>query len=51
MKQYEQKIELFFELKGTPNSSRESYWRRMRAFLNYMQKIKRPIEEMNHEDI
>jgi integrase/recombinase XerD len=51
MKQYEQKIELFFELKGTPNSSRESYWRRMRAFLNYMQKIKRPIEEMNHENI
>jgi integrase/recombinase XerD len=51
MKQYEQKIELFFELKGTPDSSRESYWRRMRAFLNYMEKIKRPIEEITHEDI
>ena len=51
MKHYEQKIELFFELKGTPISSRESYWRRMRAFLNYLQKLKRPIEEMTHEDI
>jgi integrase/recombinase XerD len=51
MKQYEQKVELFFELKGTPDSSRESYWRRMWAFLNYMQKIKRPIEELNHKDI
>ncbi|SEN88384.1 hypothetical protein SAMN05192533_1281, partial [Mesobacillus persicus] len=29
MNQYEQKVELFFELKGTPDSSRESYWRRM----------------------
>jgi integrase/recombinase XerD len=51
MKQYVQKVELFFELKGTPDSSRESYWRRMCAFLNYMQKIKKPIDEMNHEDI
>jgi integrase/recombinase XerD len=51
MKQYEQKVKLFFELKGTPDSSRESYWRRMWAFLNYMQKIKRPIEELNHKDI
>jgi integrase/recombinase XerD len=51
MKQYVQKVELFFELKGTPDSSRESYWRRMFAFLNYMQKIKKPIDEINHEDI
>jgi integrase/recombinase XerD len=51
MKQYVQKVELFFELKGTPNSSRESYWRRMWAFLNYMQNIKRPIEELSYDDI
>jgi integrase/recombinase XerD len=51
MKQYEQKVELFFELKGTPDSSRESYWRRMRAFLNYMLNIKRPIKELSHDDI
>jgi integrase/recombinase XerD len=51
MKQYVQKIELFFELKGTPDSFRESYRRRMWAFLNYMQNIKRPIEELSPDDI
>lgn len=51
MKQYDQEIELFFELKGTPDSTRESYWRRMRVFLNYMKELKRPIEEMTFEDI
>jgi integrase/recombinase XerD len=51
MKQYEQKVELFFELKGTPDSSRESYWRRMRAFFISMQDQKKPLEEMTEEDI
>lgn len=51
MKQYEQKVELFFELKGTPDSSRESYWYRMRAFLNYLQVQNKPVEEMTEEDI
>ena len=41
MKHFEQKIELFFELKGTPDSSRESYWRSMRAFLTYLEKYKK----------
>jgi integrase/recombinase XerD len=51
MDPYEQKVELYFELKGTPDSSRESYWRRMRAFLNYMLDRRKPVEEMTHEDI
>lgn len=51
MKQYDQKIELYFELKGTPYSSRESYWRRMRAFLSYMDGQNRSIEDMNENDI
>jgi integrase/recombinase XerD len=51
MNQYEQKVELYFELKGTPDSSRESYWQRMHAFLIYMQEMKRPIEEMTEENI
>lgn len=51
MKQYEQKVELYFELKGTPDSSRESYWRRMQAFLIYMQDRQMPIEDMTQEDI
>jgi integrase/recombinase XerD len=51
MKQYEQKVELYFELKGTPDSSREFYWRRMQAFLIYMQDRQKPIEDMTQEDI
>jgi integrase/recombinase XerD len=51
MNQYEQKVELYFELKGTPDSSRESYWRRMNAFLFYMDERNCPIEEMKVEDI
>ncbi|SDF46720.1 hypothetical protein SAMN04488499_10511, partial [Sporomusa acidovorans] len=37
MKNYEQEINLYFELKGTPESSRESYLRRMQAFITYIQ--------------
>lgn len=51
MKQYEQKVELYFELKGIPDSSKESYWRRMRAFLLFMKDHNRLIEEMNEDDI
>ncbi|WP_209121790.1 phage integrase N-terminal SAM-like domain-containing protein [Alkalihalobacillus sp. BA299] len=51
MKQYDQKIELYFELKGTPESSRESYYRRIQAFLSFMQELDRPIYDINQEDI
>jgi integrase/recombinase XerD len=51
MNQYEQKIELYFELKGTPESSRESYGRRMRLFLTFMKKFNRSIEDITFEDI
>ncbi|MGG0720396.1 phage integrase N-terminal SAM-like domain-containing protein [Robertmurraya massiliosenegalensis] len=51
MEHYDQKIELYFELKDTPLSSRESYWRRMQAFLSYMHKLGKPIERINEEDI
>jgi integrase/recombinase XerD len=44
-------VELYFELKGTLDSSREFYWRRMNAFLIYMHERNRPIEEMKVEDI
>lgn len=51
MSQYEQDIELYFELRGTPESSRESYWRRMRAFLAFLQERNKPIHEINERDI
>lgn len=51
MKQYDQKINLYFELKGLPESSQESYSRRMRAFLKYMNESNKIIENVTLEDI
>lgn len=51
MNEYIETIELYFELKGTPESSQESYLRRIRAFLIYMQDLKRPIDDMIEKDI
>jgi len=51
MNQYEQEIALYFELKGTPDSSKESYSRRMLAFLKFMQEQQRPIADINENDI
>lgn len=51
MNQFDQKIELYFELKGTPDSSKESYFRRMRAFLSFLEDLNRPVNEINEEDI
>lgn len=51
MNPYDQKIELYFDLKNTPESSRESYGRRMRAFLKFMRDLHRPIESLTEEDI
>jgi integrase/recombinase XerD len=51
MNQYDQEIELYFELKDTPESSRESYWRRMRAFLAFLQERNKPIHDFNERDI
>jgi len=51
MKHYEQEIDLYFELKGTPDSSRESYLRRMRAFINFMQARHKCMEDVAECDI
>ncbi len=48
---YNQKIELYFELKGTPHSTRESYFRRIQAFFVYLEKQNTPIQELKEEDI
>ncbi|MGG3916389.1 tyrosine-type recombinase/integrase [Rossellomorea vietnamensis] len=48
---YHQKIELYFELKGTPDSSRESYRRRMKAFVSFMEKQNKRLSDTTDEDI
>lgn len=37
MTKYDQEIKIYFELKDTPASSRESYMRRIQAFITFMQ--------------
>lgn len=51
MNQYEQEINLYFELKGTPDSSRESYFRRINAFIKFMQEHQNCLENATLEDI
>jgi len=51
MNNYEQEINLYFELKGTPESSKESYYRRMNAFIKFMQGQKKCIEDIEERDI
>ncbi len=49
MNLHEQEITLYFELKGTPDSSRESYLRRIYAFVNFMQDRHNRIETIQKE--
>ncbi|MHB1128322.1 MAG: tyrosine-type recombinase/integrase [Bacillota bacterium] len=51
MDNYKQEIELYFELKGTPESSRESYTRRIYAFINFIKGRHNCMEEITESDI
>lgn len=51
MNSYEPEIELYFELKGTPDSTKESYLRRMKAFIGFMESNERQLEDIVEKDI
>ncbi len=51
MEKYEQQIKLYFELKGTPESSRESYFRRMKAFIIFIGNQNKSIDDVTESDI
>lgn len=51
MLDYKQELDLYFELKGTPDSSRESYLRRIMAFIEFIQGKNVCIEEIYVRDI
>ena len=51
MKNYEEEIYRYFELKGTPESSRESYLRRMQAFINFIKNQNKLIDHITEIDI
>ncbi|MBS3994726.1 MAG: site-specific integrase [Alkaliphilus sp.] len=48
---YKQEIDLYFELKGTPDSSKESYLRRIQAFIKFIQDDNKAIEDFTESDI
>jgi hypothetical protein len=48
---YLQEIELYFELKGTPESSQESYRRRIHAFITFIQEKHSTLDEITEKDI
>jgi integrase/recombinase XerD len=51
MHRYDQDINMYFELKGTPDSSRESYLRRMNAFIKFIEMQNQCIEDITERDI
>lgn len=51
MDHYLEEIDLYFELKGTPASSKESYRRRLQAFIRFMQDRDKCMEELTDKDI
>jgi len=51
MKDYNDEIDLYFELKGTPDSSKESYLRRMQAFIKYLRENQKSVEDFTESDI
>jgi integrase/recombinase XerD len=51
IERYFRKVDLYFELKDVPKSTRESTRRRIYAFLIYMEAIDHSIQEMTLEDI
>lgn len=48
---YNQAMNLYFELKGTPESSRESYLRRLKTFAGFIQTRNTDLEEITLRDI
>ena len=48
---YEQEINLYFELKGAPESTRESYLRRINAFIQFVQSRKSSMADVENTDI
>ena len=51
MNNYQEEIELYFELKGTPDASRESYFRRILAFIRYVEDKNSCMEDITEKEI
>ena len=51
MNLHEDEIQMYFELKGTPESSQESYFRRIKAFIKFYEERNKSVDEITTADI
>lgn len=51
MDSYEKEIGMYFEIKGTPKSSQESYFRRIKAFISFFNERNIVLENITTQDI
>ena len=51
MENYQQDMELYFELRNAPSSTRESYLRRIKAFLAFMEDKQKDLDQTDEKDI
>lgn len=51
MKIHEDEIQMYFDLKGTPKSSQESYLRRIKAFIKFFEDRNKSVDEITTADI
>ncbi|NLD49707.1 MAG: tyrosine-type recombinase/integrase [Clostridiaceae bacterium] len=51
MNLHEDEIQMYFELKGTPESSQESYFRRIKAFIKFFEDRNKSVDEITTADI
>jgi len=48
---YQDEIQMYFELKGSPESSRESYQRRINSFIKFFEERQKCVQEITTADI
>ena len=51
MRKFSRELELYFELRGTPESSRESYTRRVKAFVHFVEDRGKKAQDTTLQDI
>lgn len=51
MTSYENQIRLYFDLRDTPDASRESYFRRIRAFIKFIENDQKDIKNITERDV
>lgn len=51
MTNYEYEIKLYFELRNTPDSSKESYFRRIKAFIKFIENDGKAVKDITQRDV